>query len=227
MREMIDGRHFMLGLGAVLAVAALVAMTVANRDDKEATASAAGANSAAAVAFQCDLNVFLAEHVALAASATGSALGGRTGEYEAAVKSLDSNSVDLAAAVGSVYGPDAEAAFLEGWRRHIGFFVDYTQGAAAKDQTKKTKAIADLHQYAIDVATLFNAANGLDKNAVIAIVDEHVKTLTNAIDAQAAGNATAAYEALRISIDHMGNLAGPLATATIAKFPEKFAVTEP
>jgi len=45
-----------------------------------------------------------------------------------AVKALDKNTVDLADAIGSIYGTDARAAFLKMWRAHIGFFVDYTKG---------------------------------------------------------------------------------------------------
>lgn len=224
---MLDGPKIILGVGAAITVVALGVLASQPRDDATASANGAGLLTEAAVLFQCDLNVILAEHVTLAASATGSALGGRSLEYDAAVKSLDANSVELAAAVGSVYGADAESAFLEGWRRHIGFFVDYTLAAAAKDETKKNEAIEDLHQYAIDVATLFNAANGLDRDAVISIVDSHVETVIEVIDQQAAGNPGFVYPALRKSIAQMSDLAGPLATATIAKYPEKFGMSQP
>src|SRR5262249_32694879 len=79
------------------------------------------------------LNSLLKEHVYLAAAATGAALGGRQDEFKSAAGALDANSVALSQAIGSVYGSDAETAFLALWRKHIGFFVDYTTGVAKKD----------------------------------------------------------------------------------------------
>jgi len=84
-------------------------------------------------ALRATLNLLLREHVYLAADATGAALGGRKAEFEAAAAALDANSQDIARAIGSVYGADAEKAFLPLWRRHIGFVVDYTVGAASRD----------------------------------------------------------------------------------------------
>jgi hypothetical protein len=69
------------------------------------------------------LNALMSEHVILAAAATGAALGTRSAEFQAAAGMLDANSMDIAKAIGSVYGPDAEQAFLPLWRKHIGFAV--------------------------------------------------------------------------------------------------------
>src|SRR2546430_15222507 len=96
------------------------------------------------------LNALLGEHVYLASAATNAALGGRQAEFEAAAAALDANSVDIARAIGSVYGADAEKAFLPLWRRHIGFFVDYTVGVATKDKSKQGKAVNDLVGYTED-----------------------------------------------------------------------------
>ena len=76
--------------------------------------------------------------------ATSHALGGRDAAFKGAVGGLDANSVDISKAIGSVYGPDAEKAFLPLWRKHIGFFVDYTTGVATKDKAKQDKAVVDL-----------------------------------------------------------------------------------
>ena len=89
-------------------------------------------------------NALLAEHVFLAGAATDAALGGRQAEFEAAAAALDANSQDLATSIGSVYGPDAEKAFLPLWRKHIGMVVDYTVGLATRDKTKQDKAVAEL-----------------------------------------------------------------------------------
>ena len=57
-------------------------------------------------------NLLLREHVLLAGSATGAALGGRMPQFEAVAAALNgptnSNTADLVAAISSVYGPESE-----------------------------------------------------------------------------------------------------------------------
>src|SRR3954453_10633019 len=88
----------------------------------------------------------LVEHVYLAGIATGTALsqGPDSAAYTAAAKTLDNNSVALSKTVGSVYGDAGAAQFLDLWRKHIGFFVEYTLGAAKGDSAMKKTALAKL-----------------------------------------------------------------------------------
>ena len=117
------------------------------------------------------LNYLLGEHILLASSATGAALAGRDAEFKAAAAALDPNSVDISKAIGSVYGQDAEDAFLPLWRRHIGFVVDYTVGVATKDKAKQDKAVADLVQYTQDFGAFLASANpNLPKDVVAELV---------------------------------------------------------
>ena len=175
-----------------------------------------------AATLRSTLNLSLREHTYLAARATGAALGGRDAEFKAAADALDQNSVDFAKVIGSAYGADAEKAFLPLWRKHIGFFVDYTQGVATKDQAKADKAVADLTAYQQEIAAFLNSANGLPKDAVAGLIEEHVLGLKTVVDAQAAGDQPKVYGELRRSMGHMQMVADPLAEATVKKFPEKF-----
>ena len=92
-----------------------------------------------AATLRTGLNTLFAEHVVLASAATGAALDGRDTEFKAAAGALDANSIAIGQAIGSVYGKDAEAAFLPLWRRHIGFAVDYTTGVATGDRAKQDR----------------------------------------------------------------------------------------
>jgi hypothetical protein len=169
------------------------------------------------------LNGLLAEHATLAAAATNAALGGRQPEFQAAAGALDANSVDVSRAIGSVYGKGAEDAFLPLWRKHIGMFVDYTTGVAAKDQAKQTKAVNDLVAYTQDFGAFLNSANpNLPKDAVAGLVQTHVLTLKDVVDAQAAGNQANAFGALRKASAHMQMIADPLAGAIAKQMPQKF-----
>jgi hypothetical protein len=173
-----------------------------------------------------NLNLLTQEHVYLAGAATGAAIGGRDAEFKSAAAELDENTVALSKMIGSVYGPEAEQKFLGLWRAHIGFFADYAMGAATNDQAKKQKALADLDGYRNDIDALLTGANpNLQKGSVAELFKPHVEHLTMAIDAQAAGDATKAYDALHMAASQSHMIADPLATASIAQFPEKFGAT--
>src|ERR1041384_2548425 len=160
------------------------------------------------------LNILFAEHVSLAASATGAALGGRDAECKAAAGARDANSIAISKAIGSVYGKDAEAAFLPLWRRHIGFVVDYTVGVASKDKAKQDKAVNDLVAYTDDFGAFLASANpNLPKPVVAGLVRHHVITLKEVIDAQAAMDPAKAWNAARTAAGHMQQIADPLAEA--------------
>lgn len=169
------------------------------------------------------LNRLLSEHPTLAAAATGAALGGRNKEFEAAAAALDMNSQDIAKAIGSVYGEAAGEAFLPLWRKHIGFFVDYTMAIAKGSSKGKTKAVDDLVQYADDFGAFLNSATpALPKEAVAGLVKTHILSLKDVVDAQANRDFPLAYQKIREASQHMQMIADPLAQAIAAQFPEKF-----
>ncbi|MDP3710912.1 MAG: hypothetical protein Q8R60_00325, partial [Mycobacteriales bacterium] len=152
-----------LRLAAVVGGLALVTTACGSNTDTDTDATdtpSSAATSAAAVgaagtktdaaALRAGLTYLLEEHVYLAGIAISQAVkdGGDLTKpgTKAAVAALDTNSVALSKAVASAY-PDAEKPFLDSWRSHIGFFVDYTLGKATKDDAKVTKAKADLDGY--------------------------------------------------------------------------------
>jgi len=168
------------------------------------------------------LTQLLNAHTILAANATGAALGGRQQEFEAAAAELDANTGAITDAIVGIYGPDA-AVFGDGWRKHIGFFVDYTQAAAKGDQAGKDKAAKDLDGYAADLAAFLAGANpNLPKDAVAGLVRGHISSLLAVIDAQAAKDYPKQYSAYGKAMAHMHEIADPLAGAIAKQFPDKF-----
>ena len=131
----------------------------------------------------------------------------------------------MSQAIGSVYGEGAGTAFLELWRKHIGFFVDYTNGVAKKDKPAQDKAVKDLMGYAEDFGAFLASANpNLPKDVVAGLVRDHAVGLKAVVDAQAAGDWPTAYAKLREAAAHMRMIADPLAGAIAKQFPEKFAM---
>jgi copper chaperone CopZ len=214
-------RHILKRLIGGLALVAVTAMGVG---DVWAALLDAPTSATPAAGLRVGLNALLSEHVYLAAAATNAALGGRQPEFEAAAAALDANSVDVARAIGSVYGPDAEKAFLPLWRRHIGMVVDYTVGVATSDRARQDNAVNDLVGYTQDFGAFLSGANpNLPKSAVADLVRHHVLTLKAVIDAQAAKDQDRAFTALRTGAGHMQMIADPLAGAIVKQFPDRIA----
>ncbi|WP_411720687.1 hypothetical protein [Mycetocola sp.] len=162
------------------------------------------------------LTALFSDHVYLAGGAINAALaaGGDLTEAKTAgaVAALDANSVEIAAAVGSVY-PEAEEPFLESWREHIGFFVDYTLGEATGDQAMSDKAVADLTAYAASFGELLNSVvPTLPADAVEEALGMHATTLIAAIDANIAGDPQY-YTLLKEAAGHMPMTATAIAGA--------------
>jgi hypothetical protein len=189
----------------------------------EQSSPAVATSDTAAAALRSDLNRLLQEHVYLAASAANAALSGRTEEFDAAAAALDGNSDDIIATFGSVY-PDAEGTFRDAWKGHIGFVVDYVTGVATDDTAVADRAVADLQGYWESFGTFLSETIPTlpEPEAVSGLVMEHVLTLKGVIDAQAGGNRTEAFSALREAAAHMHMIGDALAEAIVADNPEAF-----
>ncbi|MCU1411863.1 MAG: uncharacterized protein JWR04_2570 [Rhodoglobus sp.] len=156
----------------------------------------------------------LYDHVYLAGAAINQALadGGdlTAPKTAAAVQALDDNSVAVSKLIGSVY-PDAEQPFLDSWRSHIPFFVDYTLGKVTGDQAKVDKAVSDLGAYAVSFGQLINSVvPELPAEAVQAELEAHATSLLAAIDANIAGDPSY-YTLLQEAAAHMQMTATALA----------------
>ena len=183
-----------------------------------------GDASTPAVGFRTALDQLLQEHLFLATFATSAAIGGRTDEFTAAADALNANGTDIGAAIGKVYGTDAQDKFNSIWSAHNGFFVDYTTGVATKDQAKKDKAVSDLTTiYVPQFADFLAGATGLPQQDLETLTTEHVTTTAAVVDAQGSGDAAAAAQADRTAAMHMRMIGDPLAAAIVAAMPDKFA----
>ena len=187
--------------------------------------AAAGSTADGAATLRQTLTAALQEHEYLAGIAVAQAVVTKktdSPEFTAAAAALDKNSVALSEAIGSIYGKGAGDAFLPLWRKHIGFFVDYTVGKLTNDAVKATKAKTDLDGYRADFGAFLASANpNLTKDAVAQALVPHVTATFAAIDGVVAGDGTG-FEKLRVAAGHMPMLAETLAGAIAKQFPAKF-----
>jgi len=170
------------------------------------------------------LNRQLAEHASLAALATTKSLAGAK-DATAVVGQLDLNSVELSKTIGSVYGADAEEAFLAQWRAHIGMFVAYTTALASDDDAGKQKAADDLAGYTTSFAKFLATATDGDEAAYQKALEMHVSQLAGALDAAKAGDAAKAWELEREAFAHMFGTGDAIVTAIVTQNPDKFGGT--
>ncbi len=189
--------------------------------DKNSGMMMAG-DSAKASDLRAILNNGLTEHVDLAAAATRAGFDGQP-QFEASAKALDNNSVALSKAIGSVYGADAEKRFLEIWRSHIGFFVDYTVAAKTGDMAGMDKAVQNLMGYVEAFSSFLSQANpNLPNDVLQAKVTDHVLQLKGAVDAYGAGDYAKSYALQAEASEHMAMTADTLSSAIVKQFPDKF-----
>ncbi len=191
------------------------------KDDKSFSNDEAS-HSEAEHELRSSLQGLLSEHVYLALHATRSGFDGHA-DFEEIAASLDENSVEIADAIGSVYGEDAKTAFLANWRDHIGFFVDYTVATKAKDAAGQQKAVDNLMGYIGSASAFFANANpNLKEEDVKAEITDHVLELKASVDAYAEGDFTKAYNLQREGAVHMSMFANTLAGAIAEQYPDKF-----
>jgi hypothetical protein len=180
-----------------------------------------GATDSQPAEVRSTLTFQLQEHVYLAGIAIEQALeaGGdlEAPAVQAAVATLDGNTVRLSETVASVAGEENGEAFKGLWREHIGFFVDYTLGVATGDDEMVAQALTDLEGYQQAAGAFFEEITGgeITPDALIPGLEEHVATLTAAIDSLAAGD-TAAFTQLRAAGQHMPMAALLLSTGIVA-----------
>lgn len=179
-----------------------------------AATGTAGDVASPAADLRAGLTALLQEHVYLAgiAVATAYTAGADSAEFEAAAAALDGNSVDLSEAIGSLAGEENAATFLEVWRSHIADFVDYAVARAGDDQAGVDQALSDLAAYTETAGGFFEQiSNGaLPADAIAQSLSMHVTTLTEAIDALAAGDPSA-YAELQEAAAHVSESATTIA----------------
>lgn len=176
----------------------------------------------AAADLRVALNNALREHVNLA-GVTLRNVYTEAPDTNASVAALDANSVEVAGLVGSVYGDEAEEAFLGLWRDHITFFANYTVAARDGDEAGMMQAKEDLAGYGQAASAFFADANpNLPAEAVMPLLEEHRDMVLDVIDTIGAGDFDGAYTKLGAAADQVNKIADALADGIEKQYPDQF-----
>jgi hypothetical protein len=176
----------------------------------------------AAVDFRVAVDRLLAEHGLLAVIAMQKGISG-SADFADAAGALNENTNELSAAIGSVYGEEAGAAFKKMWNDHIGFFVDYVVATASNDEEGRKAALAKLDDYRFGFAKFLAGANpNLNADALAEGLQMHVNQLVSAFDSYVNKDYKTAYASVRETYAHMFMTGDALSAAIVAQFPDKF-----
>jgi hypothetical protein len=202
-------------------IATALAGGIAQQQGLEGKADSGPSQLQAGLTHELMTHEYLAGIAVLTAVEAGGDLEDPT--FTAAATALDNNSTSLAAAIERVYGPEGGKQFLDLWRGHIGFFVNYTLGKASGDEQLQDKARRNLDGYRADFGAFIEGATegGLTQDAVADALAPHVESTIAAIDAVVTGDGNG-FELLRQAAGHMPGIATALSGAIVQQFPDQF-----
>jgi hypothetical protein len=164
----------------------------------------------------------LGEHLLIAGEAMRTGLVDSPAS-EPARASLEDNTKDLSGAIGSVYGPDADAAFGALWRKHIDAYLDYIDGVQANDAAEKERTLGILRGYGPEFGAFIASANNqLPADAVADLIHHHVEALIGQVNAFAALDYPRAFSTVHEAYGHMFTVGDALAAAIATQFPDQF-----
>lgn len=180
--------------------------------------------SQAAVDLRVGLNNLLAEHVTTNLNVNRSIAGGASAEQiEAGMQAQVANSQAISAAVGSIYGTEAQAQFYEMFQEHIDESNRYAQAIAAGDEAARTAANEELQEYLREIATFFSTAIPvLPYEDVYALLNQHEELINASTVAFEAGNFGQSYQIEHDALKQVAMIADALAAGIVATQPDKF-----
>jgi hypothetical protein len=168
------------------------------------------------------LGRLLGEHLVLAAEAMRAGLVERA-DANAAGASLNENSAELAAAIGKVFGTDAQNAFADVWGRHVDAYLAYIEAIRVGDAGARQAALDSLHAYHMTLAEFIHSAiPSLAVSDLESLISHHVTALVNQVDAAAAGDHVRTVTVTREAYAQMFVVGDALGNAIAAQFPERF-----
>ncbi len=197
----------------------------ADHTDKKTTESSMTAPTSATKAgdLRANLVTLGTEHMDLTASAIDAALDGSPNAKEVGAD-LFNNGDQIGAAVGSVYGKDAEATFNTVWKLHLNDFVKYAVASKGGDEAGKTAALSDIDtNYTKPLAQFLAKANpNLPEAAVEGSLRDHVNMTAQMIDFHVQGKYTEEANMRDQGAQHLNGLFSTLAGGIVKQYPGKF-----
>jgi hypothetical protein len=229
MRKQLNEAGNTMAIVAVVVVLVIVGAigysAVKNNDKKDSTTTAAvvPTTNTKAADLRSALVTLGVEHMQLTSQAVDAALDG-SANASAYGTALYANGNDIGAAVGSVYGKDAETTFDSVWKLHLDQFVAYAVAGKKGDDAGKAAALSAISTgYTKPLSAYLAKANpNLPAATLESVLGEHVTMTAKMIDDHNAGNYTAEAAELKLADSHIEGIFSTLAGAIVKQYPAKF-----
>lgn len=194
-----------------------------NNNDTSSKTSSVSAVSSKAADLRANLVQLGVEHMDQTYATVASTLNGSP-SAKADGAALYQNGNDIGAAVGSVYGKDAETTFDSVWKLHLDEFVAYAVAASKNDDAGKQAALAKIDSgYTHPLAAYLAKANpNLPEDTLYKGLKGHVDMTAVMIDDEAKGDFTAAQKLRDEGAMHLNQLFSTLAGGIVKQYPSKF-----
>ncbi|MDQ2972943.1 MAG: hypothetical protein M3Q79_00465 [bacterium] len=202
-------------------------MSGSKNESKSKSASVAGQlkkESQAASDLRTGLTFLLRQHVTTNLDVNRSiASGASQAEIDAGIEAQMANSDAISAAIGSIYGAEAEAAFSEMFLEHIEESNNFAVAVAAGDESSKALANEELIEYLEEIATFFSdAIPVLPYEAVYGLLLEHETLINKSTEASASVNFGQSQKFEIQALKQVTVIANALASGIIATQPDLF-----
>lgn len=194
-----------------------------NNSNSMSSMSSSTGTSTKASDLRADLVTLGLEHMNYTDQAVDAALDGSPNAKEVGAL-LYQNGNDIGAAVGSVYGADAEKTFDAVWKTHLDDFVKYAVAGSKNDAAGKQAALTDIqNNYTKPLAQYLAKANpNLPEATLESALAEHVDMTAKMIDFHNAKDYTNETKELAMANKHIEGLMSVLAGGIVKQFPNKF-----
>lgn len=218
-----------VALSAVLLVVGLavgfgVSKAANNKTDTTTKNSSSVPTSATKAAdIRANLVSLGVQHQDLTMHAVDAALDGSANAKQVGAD-LYKNGTDIGAAVGIIYGKDAETTFNTVWKLHLDQFVNYAVASSKGDDAGKKAALSTIDsQYTHPLANYLAKANpNLPADTLYSVLSDHVTQTANMIDLHVKGDFAGETTARDQAAQHLNGIFSTLAGGIVKQFPDKF-----
>lgn len=173
-----------------------------------------------------NMNALFGENIMLLGAYASAGLDKRPDEGAAATAlngPAGSNTADLGAYIGTIYGPSGKQTFEPAWRTLVGYFADYVQASAAKDNARKKQAVDQLSAYATQFGKTIEQFNGYSAGEVKNQMVKHINAVKDVIDRFHGGDVNGGYSSLREAGGQIAEFANGFSKATTDKLVGKYS----
>lgn len=210
----------LVGGGAGYAIASATTM----KDTQTTSMTQTVETPATGTELRVTLNNLLREHVSSSVEVTRAIVSDAPqNELDGALAAQTANAGDIAAAVGSIYGQEAQDQITTQFVEHIVASNDYARAVAAGDENAKMMAQQELDEYLTKISAFFSGAiPTLPQEAVFDLLSEHESLINQSVEAYAAANFERSYELEREALMQVDGIAEALANGIVETQPDKF-----